>query len=317
MALNKISAPTLVQLLNAHLHNSVENKYAFSAWRLPGMQEYHILYGPSEDLKENFLPENANTGFCFYPFEAKNERTGFFIKQKLHVRVNASGEVLYSSSKEGKDLLSENQTNFYQGENIRFASNDANFHKTVALAIQSIEQSPVLKKVVLARNKEVSTPNVDPALIFKNLSNKYPNAFISLTSHPIAGTWIGASPEILVSVDKNKIFRTVALAGTQAASSTPSEAVWTQKEIEEQALVSRYIINCFKHIRLREFEEDGPETIKAGNLFHLKTSFSVNTREVNNPQLGGEMLQLLHPTSAVCGMPKEEASDFINKNEKI
>jgi isochorismate synthase len=93
--------------------------------------------------------------------------------------------------------------------------------------------------------------------------------------------------------------------------------VWTQKEIEEQALVSRYIINCFKAIRLREFEEDGPRTVHAGNLIHLKTSFSVNLEEVDFPNLGTVMLNLLHPTSAVCGMPKERVLHFINENEKL
>ncbi|MCK5278956.1 MAG: chorismate-binding protein, partial [Cyclobacteriaceae bacterium] len=33
------------------------------------------------------------------------------------------------------------------------------------------------------------------------------------------------------------------------------------------------------------------------------------------PQLGSVMLELLHPTSAVCGMPKEPAKSFIIENE--
>jgi isochorismate synthase len=96
-----------------------------------------------------------------------------------------------------------------------------------------------------------------------------------------------------------------------------SKAVWTQKEIEEQALVSRYIINCFKTIRLREFEEDGPRTVQAGNLIHLKTKFSVDMNEVGFPTLGTTMIKLLHPTSAVCGMPKDKAFDFLKANENI
>ena len=60
-------------------------------------------------------------------------------------------------------------------------------------------------------------------------------------------------------------------------------------------MVSRFIINCFKKIRLREFEEIGPRTSKAANLVHLKTDYLVNTKEVNFPQLGTVMLELLHP----------------------
>ena len=37
--------------------------------------------------------------------------------------------------------------------------------------------------------------------------------------------------------------------------------------------------------------------------------------QVSFPQLGSVMLELLHPTSAVCGMPKEPSKDFILENE--
>jgi isochorismate synthase len=129
---------------------------------------------------------------------------------------------------------------------------------------------------------------------------------------------MGASPETLISVDKNQVFQTMALAGTQKLSrdTTAGEAVWTQKEIEEQALVCRYIVNCFKKIRLREYDETGPRTVVAGNLMHLRTDFTVDMQATNFPQLGTVMLRLLHPTSAVCGMPKEQALDFILTHEK-
>ncbi len=134
---------------------------------------------------------------------------------------------------------------------------------------------------------------------------------------PEIGTWMGASPEILVQVDKNKLFKTIALAGTQLLKpkSDPSHASWRQKEIEEQAMVKRYILNSFKSIRLREYQEVGPRTVVAGNLMHLRTDFTVNINEVPFPNLGTQMLGLLHPTSAVCGMPKEPATQFILQNE--
>ena len=111
----------------------------------------------------------------------------------------------------------------------------------------------------------------------------------------------------------------MALAGTQRRDIDKpiSDTAWTQKEIEEQALVSRYIINCFKKIRLREYEEKGPKTIIAGNLLHLKTEFEVNMKETNFPELGTVMLELLHPTSAVAGMPKEASMAFIKEHEGI
>ena len=80
-------------------------------------------------------------------------------------------------------------------------------------------------------------------------------------------------------------------------------------------MVSRYIINCFKKIRLREFEEHGPKTVVAGNLMHLKSDFAVDMKATNFPQLGSVMLRLLHPTSAVCGTPLETARKFLLEHE--
>lgn len=53
----------------------------------------------------------------------------------------------------------------------------------------------------------------------------------------------------------------------------------------------------------------------AGGLLHLKSEFLVDMKATNFPQLGSVMLELLHPTSAVCGMPKENALDFLKENE--
>jgi isochorismate synthase len=131
---------------------------------------------------------------------------------------------------------------------------------------------------------------------------------------------MGASPEILVKTyceQGQSYFSTIALAGTQKLEQAEAikNAAWKIKEIEEQAMVSRYIINCFKKIRLREFDEDGPKTVSAGNLLHLRTDFTVNMDQVNFPELGSVMLRLLHPTSAVCGQPKDSSVAFLKKHE--
>jgi isochorismate synthase len=191
----------------------------------------------------------------------------------------------------------------------------------VRQAVVEIERG-TFHKVVPARQKLIPLPaTFDAIRTFFRLCETYPQAFISIISIPGIGTWIGASPEMLISTfpseNGGKFFRTVALAGTQSIqpNSKLTDAAWRQKEIEEQALVSRYIINCFKKIRLREYEEIGPKTVAAGNLMHLKTTYTVDMDAVNFPDLGSVMLSLLHPTSAVCGMPKVPALDFLLKHE--
>ena len=152
---------------------------------------------------------------------------------------------------------------------------------------------------------------------FQKLCTAYPNAMVSMVSSDATGTWLGASPELLVSFDERAHFKTVALAGTKRVEGGVNikSVAWNEKEIEEQALVCRYIISCFKKIRLREYEERGPRTVLAGNLLHLKTEFEVDTVATNFPLLASVMLKLLHPTSAVCGMPLENAQQFLKANE--
>jgi len=196
------------------------------------------------------------------------------------------------------------------------------FKRTVELAVSAIRQNQ-FKKVVLSRTKDLSySENFQPAKAFCKLARVYPHAFVSLVNLPDRNEmWLGASPEALVRQDSQGNFRTMSLAGTQNARNEAGELIpkfdirWGEKEIEEQALVSRYIVECFKKIRLREYTETGPKTVLAGNLYHLRTDFEVDTHALNFLELASVMLKLLHPTSAVCGVPKLPSLQFLAEIE--
>nr|WP_295934883.1 chorismate-binding protein [uncultured Dyadobacter sp.] len=198
----------------------------------------------------------------------------------------------------------------------------ARFERTVELAVSAIRQNQ-FKKVVLSRSKDLRyTDAFQPARAFQKLVHAYPHAFVSLVNLPEENEmWLGASPEGLVEQLSDGTFKTMSLAGTQTARNASGELIprydirWGEKEIEEQALVSRYIIECFKKIRLREYLETGPRTVLAGNLYHLRTVFEVDTVSLNFPELASVMLKLLHPTSAICGVPKAPSLQFINDIE--
>ncbi|SDL06783.1 isochorismate synthase [Catalinimonas alkaloidigena] len=191
------------------------------------------------------------------------------------------------------------------------------FQDHVRTAVEAI-RAGAFRKVVLARTKTVDLPDdFDVLDTFERLCRQYADAFVSLFYLPGEGVWMSATPEVLLRVDRDQHFHTMALAGTQPVAPDQSldEVRWAQKEIEEQALVSRYIISCFKRIRLREYEEEGPRTVRAGHLTHLRTDYSVDMQATRFPQLGTVMLELLHPTSAVCGQPKAPALHFIQTRE--
>jgi isochorismate synthase len=149
---------------------------------------------------------------------------------------------------------------------------------------------------------------------FENMAKKYPNTFVSLVSTPEHGTWMGASPELLMNVNQDYILRTMALAGTKPATSD-----WTQKEIEEQEFVKHFIVKQFQEVGVQKFDVFGPKTFTLGHLIHLKTDFTVDLKStVQSPELvGTSLLHLLHPTPAVCGLPKKPALHFINQHESF
>jgi isochorismate synthase len=190
------------------------------------------------------------------------------------------------------------------------------FEQTVKAAVQEIKAGH-LKKVVVSRIKTGDRPDAaNPFDSFAQICAAYPLAYVCLLWSPSKGIWLGASPEYLMRLEEGKRFHTLALAGTQEwrPSLNLSEVVWRQKEIQEQALVSRYIINCLKTLRVRDFEEVGPKTVQSGHLLHLATQFSIDLNLVQD-DFTSKMVHLLHPTSAVGGMPKAAAMDWLSKQE--
>ena len=149
--------------------------------------------------------------------------------------------------------------------------------------------------------------------IFQLLINSYSNAFVYVFN--IAGQlWMGATPEPLLCSHINELV-TVSLASTRKFNNENLNLHnWSQKEKNEQDLVTLFIENTLKKLKIPYLQKTGPYTKKAGNLVHLRTDFSFDFHEVNG-QLG-KLVKELHPTSAVCGLPKKASMDFINQIEK-
>lgn len=312
---------TLPQVVNAALALGLP----VAAWRLPQATSTQVCISLNKALKVAQPDlENSSFGFLFGPFMGSEQEQTIFIKadivySSVNSQLQFSEEVTAAQQEEFLAAVHtpSDQSWYLSRPNTYTEQTEAGFKDAVAEAVAGINAG-TMEKVVLSRTASVALPAAfDLVTAFKSLLEADPRAFVSLVSVPGVGTWLGASPEILVSIDPQQIFRTVALAGTQPAVDGESvgNAIWRQKEIEEQGMVERYILSCFKKIRLREYTEVGPRTIVAGNLMHLRTDFSVDMKEVDYPTLGTTMLELLHPTSAVCGLPKEPALNFILAHE--
>lgn len=308
-----------------------DHQYSVAVWRLPFASTHHVVLSRREMLLDmDTFFEELPCGFVFAPFDASRSR--LFLKADLAFTFSngALATVASADASPGSDLMSAS-LQWLADQSPDLAPALPSFHHATGpvpetsrqLYLRLVEQSigeierGTFEKVVPSRAETVALdPAFDVVAAFFALCDQNPNALVSFVSSPAAGAWLGATPEILVSVENRRTFRTVALAGTQPyRGQRLKDVAWTQKDIEEQALVERYIISCFKKIRLREYDEHGPRTVIAGNLLHLKSEFEVDMMETNFPQLGSVMLSLLHPTAAVCGAPLESSRYFLAMHE--
>lgn len=296
--------------------------YGIACWSNPLNNKWTIIIDrqPKSLKKEAFKLTDLPFGYIGAPFkETADGIYAYFLEATNTLRYSETGELETLDLE--NELEQKIQTHIYTSAptKVNFEPNgttEAEYIQSTQATINEINHSD-LQKVVIARHLEIPFNIINIGEQLSLLRRESPHAFISFFYHPSTKTWLTATPEILLQQDHHGIFKTMALAGTQPIKAGEISSIsWTQKEIEEQALVSRYIINCFKTIRLREYEEIGPRTMRAGNIVHLRTEYTVDTNDVNYPDLADTMMRLLHPTSAVCGMPKEKALQLIDTYEK-
>jgi len=164
------------------------------------------------------------------------------------------------------------------------------------------------QKLVLSRRIDIPrTGSETPLQLFQRACDCYPRMMISLVYTPQSGLWLAATPEILLQGEEGQ-WQTIALAGTMKYE---DNLRWSDKNIQEQRYVATYIARQLELFTC-DFTEEGPRTARAGHLAHLRSDFRFSLPE-GAPI--GDLLDALHPTPAVCGLPKEKARQFILQNE--
>jgi len=182
--------------------------------------------------------------------------------------------------------------------------------KLVNSALSEIETGR-LKKVVVARQKMIEfNPEYNPVNLFFELNENYNHSFACYVMGPEIGTWLGASPELLLELRGNKFF-TNALAGTRVEDGNTSIEQFSEKDKSEQQIVTDYIAKQLRSLNL-EVSIHEPAVVSAGNIQHILTRL-----EGTSHLSPWKILKSLHPTPAVCGYPVNEAFSFIKKNELL
>jgi isochorismate synthase len=250
---------------------------------------------------------NNRSGFVIAPFEVKPEQPILLIRPDRKEQMPLSALSTLSL-----EIPATNGIGMTGATRMHYAIDFANEHSQLELG--------TFQKIVLARCvDEKPQDSQKPLDFFLQACELYPRLFIALVWTAKSGCWLTATPEILLK-GEGTAWQTVALAGTmklegeQLKYDAPLKDVpitWTTKNIKEQRMVATYIAECLEQYA-SDFSEEGPSTVRAANLVHLRSDFSFTLPD--NTSIGN-LLQSLHPTPAVCGLPKKSAFDFIVRHE--
>lgn len=275
----------LLKKANKHL----QEKLPFVIYSKPNEAEIVGVF--QNDISLNFTEDFTETGFVFASFDG--EKQVLIPENRSDILVEIFETINYKNTS-----ILDSESNEEAKEN---------FENLVQKGIDAIN-SGRFQKVVLSRTEAVFLKNNDIIYLFQKLVSNYPTAFKYCFFHPKVGLWLGATPEQLLKVDSNEI-KTVALAGTQVFKE--DEIIWEKKEKEEQQFVTDFILKSLNEfVSSKTFTE--PYSFRAGNIVHIKTDITatlIDRKDLKN------VLKILHPTPAVCGLPKKEAHKFISENE--
>jgi menaquinone-specific isochorismate synthase len=201
----------------------------------------------------------------------------------------------------------------------QFVSEPDRFKKSVATALQFI-QAHQFDKIVLADALDVTSPiplNVVTSL--SKLRSRYPNCYIFSANNGKGATFIGASPERLVSIHQNRLM-TDALAGSIARGKTRAEdarlaqaLLNSAKDKHEHQVVIDSISHHLKNLGLTP-QLAPARLLQLPNIQHLLTPIrALVTSKIHLLDAVAE----LHPTPAVAGAPKKLACEHIRAFESF
>lgn len=278
-------------------HFLIGHGVPFASFRIPEEAAPETMISDGSFLKFSSVKSalEGEKGFIMAPFSPGREI--YFLKSACSV----------SGTRFDPVKLTFPAGSLFLAESENRPSDAKTYQAGISAVINKIRQGKA-GKVVLSRTIENEQLSPDQLPDFFNvLLDLYPETFVYVAYFPGAGLWAGASPELLFRSDKSSV-STVALAGTQKAG---RQEDWGEKERDEQEWVKQYICDCFQESGCTQIKLSETNTVRAGNVIHLITTFEADADQGLFPSIIGS----LHPTPAVCGWPKDVAMQIIYETE--
>ncbi|MBK1880390.1 isochorismate synthase [Pelagicoccus mobilis] len=197
---------------------------------------------------------------------------------------------------------------------------DAAFKESVERVLKRIDEGE-FQKIVLARALDLKADQAfHPLEILNTLRERYEDCYAFSIANGKGQSFIGASPERLVSVAQGRVNVDV-LAGTAPRGKTASEdarlgagLLESEKDRREHQIVHESVCRRLQDLGLSVSESCNPSLKKLQNVQHLFVDVEARLEE------GIHLLDLvasLHPTPAVGGTPREDAVPKICEHERF
>lgn len=301
----------------------------YALYRMPRQTRVTVLAQTRGDIEtlDGYRELNGRSGFVIAPFAISRETPLLLLKPDYRTEVETKEPGAWEKVKGMPELrrIYDNMRRIQPGDREpqsereqreTYGKDFRKFHKVLC--------DGRFRKLVLARCAHINAQPQNPVSMFARACELYPRMYISLVSTPQSGVWLMATPEILLSGDGGGAWRTIALAGTMKLKDSEldfdnptldnvQDIRWSQKNIQEQRYVATYISECLERYAI-DITEEGPDTVRAANLVHLRSDFRFTLKDRNGI---GDLTGAFHPTPAVCGIMKEEAQRFIIDNESV
>lgn len=200
----------------------------------------------------------------------------------------------------------------------------ADYEAMVAEALARMSGS-ALEKVVLARTLDVIADGpIDPVPMLRELAHRDPRAYLFAVALPPGAaegprTLLGASPELLLRRDGRTVTANP-LAGSAARATDPDEdrargeaLLASAKDRHEHALVVREVAAGLGELCTDLEVPEVPSLVRTATLWHLSTTIRGRVADRRTGAL--HLASALHPTPAVCGVPRAEAHAAIAEIE--
>lgn len=273
------------------LHQKIQELFskrkAFVLYRFPGEEEVFQLVEAQSYRPIRYDEIASENGFVVFPFSGEQ---GLFLSELKGEKIPVQRAI-----PKPRSICSKEE-----------------YLKIAESFVSSIKDGQFIK-LVLSRRERIPIPSVfDPFFFFIQLCENYPEAFVHIGHYPGFGTWAGASPEGLLRTEKTH-YLTMSLAGTQLHEGRDPKTIrWEKKEKEEQFIVTKAIRKTLEENQITDYKYGAPYTHLAGHLAHIRADFRFKRETVESI---GKLIQSLHPTPAVGGMPQKEAQAYIDQHE--